>query len=209
MEHSQYFIALRRLFEKFPGIGPRQANRFIWALLDFNSEDQQKLGQSILDLSKQMRRCEVCFRVFPVRSEESICSFCAVSSSRNKSKLMILEHDNDLLNIEKTKLYDGPYHVLGGTFDPLEESAVVRDRIKALFDRVSISQEIQDGGEIILALSPTKMGEYTSEYIKKILEPILKNTKTKITRLGRGLSTGIELEYADEITLKQALDNRK
>lgn len=206
MEHSQYFIALRALFEKLPGIGPRQANRFIWALLDFDPEDQKKLGQALLELPRQMRRCEVCFRVFPVRDQETICSFCSPQSPRDKSKLMVLEYDSDLLTMDKTRLYNGLYHIIGGPLDPLEEESVVRDRIKALYERVGATKTIS---EIILGLSPTKMGEFTAEYIKKVLEPIVGEHNIKITRLGRGLSTGIELEYADELTLKQALDNRK
>ena len=204
MEISQYFIELRKLFERRPGIGPRQANRFIWALLDLDNEEQKKFGQAVLDLPKHMRRCAVCFRVFPVRDAETTCSFCLPQTSRDKTKLMVLEEDSDLLNIEKTKLFHGLYHVIGGPLDPLDNASVVRDRIKALYARVSSSTDLQQG-EIILALSPTKMGEFTSEYVKKVLEPL----KLKITRLGRGLSTGIELEYADELTLKQALDNRK
>lgn len=209
MEISQYFIELRKLFERFPGIGPRQANRFIWALLDFDIDSQKKLGQAILELPLHMHRCAECFRVFPIKNGEAICSFCIESTSRDTSRIMIVEEDSDLLNIEKTKLFNGLYHVLGGPLDPMEEHSVVRDRIKALFERVSKSLDIQKNGEIILALSPTKLGEFTSEYVKKVLEPLAKKYNIKITRLGRGLSTGIELEYADELTLKQALDNRK
>ncbi len=211
MEISQYFIELRKLFERLPGIGPRQANRFIWALLDFDADSQKKLGQAILDLPMHMQRCTVCFRVFPIQNSEKVCSFCAENTSKDKSKIMVLEHDSDLLNIEKTKIYSGLYHVLGGPLDPLEEHSAVRNHIKALYERVLTFSELQKNGEIILALSPTKLGEFTAEYIKKVLEPLLggKTPKLKITRLGRGLSTGIELEYADELTLKQAMDNRK
>ena len=207
MEQSQFFTRLRRLFEQFPGIGPRQANRFIWTLLDFDPAEQKQLGEAILGLSKQMQRCNVCMRVFPVHNHEATCSFCLPESHRDHEKIMVVEHDNDLLNIEKTKLYGGLYHVLGGALDPLDENGVVRERIKKLYERV----ERDKTTEIILALSPTKLGEFTSEYIKKVLEPLLGSpaTKFKITRLARGLATGVELEYADEITLRQALDNRK
>lgn len=227
MEHSQFFIKIRALFEKFPGIGPRQANRFIWTLLDFTSEEQKQLGEAILDLHKQMCRCNICMRIFPLLrpSEEdsswqalTTCSFCVQESHRDHAHIMVVEHDNDLLNIEKTKLYSGLYHVLGGTLDPLDENNVVRERIKKLYERLSRGKtsdvpETSDveEREIILALSPTKLGEFTSEYIKKVLEPLLRDRtpKLKITRLARGLATGVELEYADEITLRQAIDNRK
>src|SRR3989344_3286017 len=103
MEISQYFIELRKLFERFPGIGPRQANRFIWALLDFDVDSQKKLGQAILDLPLHMHRCTECFRVFPIKNAETTCSFCLESTSRDISRIMIVEEDSDLLNIEKTK----------------------------------------------------------------------------------------------------------
>lgn len=207
MEHSQFFIGLRKLFEKFPGIGPRQANRFIWAMLDFTPDEQKLLGEAILALPLRMRRCNLCFRVFPVSDSEKTCSFCSSSSKRDHRMLMIIERDSDLLNVEKAGIYRGLYHVLGGPLDPLQEQSAVRDRIKALYERLSRGKT----SEIILALSPTKMGEFTAHYIQKILEPLLgsRTTKLKVTRLGRGLATGMELEYADELTLKQALDNRK
>src|SRR3989344_8758810 len=207
MEHSQFFVGLRKLFEKFPGIGPRQANRFIWAMLDFSPDEQKVLGETILALQSRMRRCDVCFRVFPVSDSETLCSFCLPSSKRDRALLMVVEHDSDLLNVEKSGIYHGLYHVTGGTLDPLQEYSVVRDRIKTLYERLAKTSDV----EIILALSPTKMGEFTAQYIKKVLEPLLsgRTAKLNITRLGRGLATGMELEYADELTLKQALDNRK
>lgn len=218
MEHSEFFIKLRGLLEKLPGIGPRQANRFIWAFLDFRPEEQRALGEAVIALGKHLCRCSVCFRVFPVHDGETTCSFCAPKSSRNQEIIMVVERDSDLLNIERSGLFKGVYHVLGGMFDPLESENIVRERIKALYERLARGQTSDVHGtsdveerEIILALSPTKMGEFTSEYIKKVLEPLLSRptAQLQITRLGRGLSTGIELEYADELTLRQAIDNRK
>ena len=224
MEHSQFFVGLRKLFEKFPGIGPRQANRFIWAMLDFAPDEQKALGETILALSSRMKRCNACLRVFPITDSETICSFCLPSSKRDHHMLMVIERDSDLLNIEKTGIYHGLYHVLGGALDPLQEQSIVRKRIKALYERLENFSQKKNVPplEIIFALSPTKMGEFTAQYIQKILEPLFGNprlaedgesrrapAKLKITRLGRGLATGMELEYADELTLKQALDNRK
>ncbi len=194
----EYFTELKIFFEKFPGIGPRQASRFIWALVDFSENDLEKFGKLIADLNKYLIRCSECFRI----SSVAVCSFCVLNSKRDHSKIMIVESDNDVINIEKAKIYSGLYHVLGGVYDALEENPVVRERIKALYGRVSKKAP----KEIILALSPTKLGGFTAGYIEKILEPV---QKIKITRLARGLSTGVELEYADEITLRQALDNRK
>lgn len=196
--NSDYPAQLKKLLEKLPGIGPRQAARFVWAMLDFSAEERKKMAELIGALDKNLIRCAECFRA----SKTSPCSFCAPGGSRDKSKIMVVEKDSDLVNIEKSKIYGGLYHVLGGALDPLDDAAnAARERVKALYSRA----ERLKPKEIILALSPTKMGEFTESYIVKILEPL----KIKTTRLGRGLATGIDLEYADEATLRQALDNRK
>ena len=244
---SNFFNNIRRLFEKLPGIGPRQANRFLWALLDFSEEEQRELSKAIAEIPKHIKRCAECSRAFMVKNDEKICSFCSPNSKRDKSKLMVVEKDNDILSIEKSGAYAGLYHVLGGMIDTLNENPIPRERIKKLFARISKvkiapgkksdfpgKSDFEEGAirEVILAFSPTKMGEFTSNYVVKVLEPLLNpvrgskddvNTKNdssidigkrasngvKITRLARGLSTGVELEYADEMTLRHALDNRK
>ncbi|MBI2023334.1 recombination protein RecR [Candidatus Giovannonibacteria bacterium] len=201
---SNFFAELKKYFEKFPGIGPRQASRFIWALSDFPQADRENFGKLIASLGNHLARCAECYRIFsPAAPEKKLCSFCAPGSRRDQSSLMVLEKDSDLLNIEKASFYRGLYHVLGGTLDALNEDSLARERIKALHAR--LAKRNSASLEIILALPPTKLGEFTSEYIKKVLEPL----NIKITRLGRGLSTGVDLEYADELTLKQAIDNRK
>ena len=214
---SNFFNNLRKLLEKLPGIGPRQANRFLWALLDFKDEEQHELSNAIGEIPKHLKRCNICFRAFSVKNGEKICSFCSPNSKRDKNKIMVLEKDSDLLNMERAGVYDGLYHILGGMIDPLEEKSLVRERIKKLHERLSAlpgkksdfpgKSDFEEGkaSEIILALSPTKLGEFTSNYITRVLEPL----KVKITRLARGLSTGVELEYADEMTLKNAFDNRR
>ncbi len=219
MDQQNYFSELKSFFQKLPGIGPRQASRFIWAILDFTPEEHQKMVETIKSLPEYLKRCDTCFRIFNLRNKENkTCSFCAPTSQRDQTKIMVLEKDSDLLNIERTGFYTGIYHVLGSTFDPLSENPIVRERIKALHERISeigklgnkisVPEEILFPNfpiEIILALSATKLGEFTAEYIKKVLESL----PIKITRLGRGLSNGTDLEYADEHTLRQALDNRK
>ena len=205
--NSDYFQDLKKLLERFPGIGPRQASRFIWALLDFEQKDREKLSALISSLDKNLVRCGECFRAHlaaksPSGDLAAICLFCRQNSARERLKIMVVEKDSDLINIEKTKIYNGLYHVLGGVINPLESSSdLVRERIKALYSRV----EALKPKEIILAISPTKLGELTASYVIKVLESL----KVKITRLGRGLATGADLEYIDETTLRQALDNRK
>ncbi len=222
---SNFFHVLRKYLEKLPGVGPRQANRYLWAMVDFSEDEQQDLARAIAELPNHLRRCTSCWRAFSVKSSplaakhEKNCSFCVGTSKRDNTKIMVVEKDNDLLNIERSGAYHGIYHVLGGMIDPLDENPIVRERIKKLYERLngpkspklSLGQEtglnlVSDkSAEVILALSPTKMGEFTSNYIAKVLEPL----SPKITRLARGLSTGVELEYADEMTLHHALDNRR
>lgn len=199
---EQNFISeLKALFQKLPGIGPRQANRFIWALLDFTPHEQQKLSRAVAELSSHLRRCQDCFRVFTVTTlDAAVCSFCRPSALRDGSQIMVVEKDSDLLNIERAGLYEGLYHVLGATLDPLNSAEPVRERIKALYNRAAESKI----REVILAMPANKMGEFTSEYIRKVLGPL----PVKATKLGRGLSAGMELEYADEHTLRHAFNNR-
>lgn len=207
---TDFFNELKKLFEKLPGIGPRQAARFIWAMVDFAPEERTKISTLINSLDNHLSRCGECLRIFNKNTSGviTICSFCHQHSKRDRSKIMVVERDSDLLNIEKSGAYSGLYHVLGGTVDPLEENQKAREGIKKLHMRV-LAKSATETKEIILALSPTKLGEFTGNYIIKILEPLLNSKNLKISRLARGLSTGTDLEYADEITLRQALDNRK
>ena len=232
---NDFFNELKKLFEKLPGIGPRQAARFIWAMVDFSNAEREKMAKLISSLGTHLSRCGECLRVFAPLGKA--CSFCQPTSKRDRSKIMVLERDSDLLNIEKSGAYNGLYHVLGGLVDPLEENQKAREGIKKLYERLNSrpkAQNLKDlaqrdrreqsnspageyaslsnfgaKAEIILALSPTKLGEFTASYITKILEPIAKSQNLKISRLARGLATGTDLEYADETTLRQALDNRK
>ncbi len=210
---------LIEFFQKLPGIGPRQARRFVYSLVD---EDPKVLGE-FSDLLKRLKeevsRCAQCFRIFQGKGD--VCEICG-SSSRDRSKLLILEKDADLENMEKNHIYDGKYHILGGLISPLKPKSQEKLRLKELYRRVEASKDIQ---EVILALSATTEGDMTVRYIEKILEPIQKTRKLtrpdfdgelsrtagelKISRLGRGLSTGTELEYSDRDTLKHALENRK
>lgn len=214
---SDFFNELKKLFEKLPGIGPRQAARFIWAMVDFAPEERKKMSELVSSLDNHLSRCGECLRIFNknISGAMTICSFCHPNSRRDCSKIMVVERDSDLLNIEKSGAYSGLYHVLGGLVDPLEENQKAREGIKKLHMRIA-KKHGAEAKEIILALSPTKLGEFTGNYIIKILEPLSKpaspvgwSQNLKISRLARGLSTGADLEYADEITLRQALDNRK
>lgn len=194
---NNFFEELKDFFKKFPGIGPRQAEKFVYSLVDFNTEERKKMGEMILSLDKNLQRCGTCFRIF--LGGGGICSFCSNYPQRDHSKIMVVEKDSDLINFEKTGIHKGIYFVLGGLFDPLDENKTPKTRIEIL------KNNIASANEVILALPSTKLGDFTSEYIKKTIS----SNSLKITRLGRGLSSGVELEYADESTLKHAFENRK
>lgn len=183
---------------KLPGIGPKTAERLTFYLLRSSDEDIKKLGSAILNLKHKIKICQICFNL----SENNPCNICS-DQSRDKSKICVVEEPLDVLALEKTKAYNGFYHILGGVISPIEGIGPDDLRIKELLIRLkNNSNEIK---EIILATNPSLEGEATSMYLKKLLEPL----GIKITRIARGLPTGAELEYADEITLIRALEGRK
>ena len=187
------------LFSKFPTVGPRTAARFVFYLLKLPKEEIEKIVFSLSELKKTIKICKFCFN--PFQGEEEICEICR-DPSRNKTLLCIIEKETDLIPLEKTKKYNGLYFILGGTVSTLKKADIEKLRTKELEERVKSHPEIK---EIIIAINPTTEGEATTLY----LERLLKSLGEKITRLGRGLPVGGELEYADEETLKSALESRK
>lgn len=195
---------LIELFLKFPGIGPRQAKRFVYFLAGEEKEYTDNLAKLILEVKSGMKQCGSCFRYFveanrTLGSGASKCPICA-GSSRDSSVIMVVEKDVDLENIERTGNFRGKYFVLGGLLS-LSGNETAKLRMKQLFDKVKKEKP----AEVILATSATVEGKNTNLYIEKILESV----KIKITRLGRGLSTGAELEYSDSETIENALKNRQ
>ncbi|MBU1179269.1 recombination protein RecR [Patescibacteria group bacterium] len=197
---------LAEYFEKLPGIGPRQARRFVYALLNKDVNFLEQFSKSILGLKKDMRSCPECRRFFESKNNEN-CQICR-DVNRNKNILLVAEKDVDLDNIEKAGIYDGFYFVLGGLVPAVGSEMPSEVKMKKLFEKVKKEVVAKNLKEIILAFSATPEGENTALYIEKILEPINKKFPIKINRLGRGLSTGTELEYADSDTLKNALERR-
>ena len=187
------------LFSKFPTVGPRTAARFVFYLLKLSKEEIENLTGTISDLKSAIKICPLCFN--PFQSEGKLCQICA-NPSRNKSLLCVVEKETDLISIEKTKKYNGPYFILGGTVSTLKKTDLEKLRTKELEERVKNHPEIK---EIIIATNPTTEGEATALYLERLLKPLAK----KITRLGRGLPVGGELEYADEETLSSALEGRR
>lgn len=189
---------LTQLFEHFPGIGPRQSRRFVQYLLSAPPSLRAELAEATRALGAGSAQCKQCYRWFTKENKETICSICS-NETRDKTALFVVEKDADIDNVERSG-YKGLYFVLGGTIPLGSEEPAKYIRLRELQNRVAE----QGSKEIILGLSATTEGDHTRE----ILQEKLKGSGIKISSLGRGLSTGSELEYADPDTIAQALGNR-
>lgn len=194
---------LTEYFKEFPGIGPRQAKRFVYFLLRKNQNYVQELSNLIPKVKQSVITCPDCQRYFVKKGEEITCNICS-SKNRDSSKLMIVARDTDFEVIEKSNSFNGFYFILGGLLPHLEEDHQKFIKIKELKE---IIKKRKENGlkEIILAMNVNPDGDNTTNYLKKILT----DSDLIISILGRGLSTGSELEYADKETISNALKNRK
>ncbi len=196
---------LAQLFMKFPGIGTRQAKRFVYFLLAQDPYFVESLAREIAELKKSIAQCESCFRFYPRTGIINVCNACAEDA--DNTTLLVIEKDTDFDSVKRSGSYAGRYFVLGGTIPVLERDPASKIRIRELLAR--IEQGTIDGlSEVILALSANPEGDFTREYVAKTLAPLAEKFSISITTLGRGLSTGTELEYSDSDTLKHALKNR-
>ena len=183
-------------FSKLPGIGPRTAARFAFNLLRRSENDLQLLGNAILDLKKETKICKNCFNI----SENELCEFCS-NSKRDRGIICVVEEAMNIPAIENTRQFNGLYHILGGVIKPSEGIGPDDLNIKRLLQRIENSKV----NEIIIATNPDTEGETTALYLVKTFKPL----DLKITRLARGLATGSDLEYADEMTISSALAGRR
>lgn len=197
-------------FKQFPSVGPRTASRFVFFLLKRNATKNKKLMKAIDQLKKEIKTCTFCFNPFDATKDanESLCEICR-KPNRDKTKLCVVEKEADLLSIEETNEYKGIYFILGGTIPTIKNKEETRIRDKKLLKRIKSPEkfglENASFKEIIIATNPTTEGEATALHLEKLL----KDLDIKVTRLGRGLPTGGELEYADKETLSSALKSRK
>lgn len=202
---------LTEIFKTFPGIGERQARRFVYFLMSQNPEYNQNLSRLISELKKEIAQCKECFRFFNFLKNggENICDICS-SSQTNNSMLMVLEKDSDLESMRKSHAYAGKYFVLGGLVPIVEKNTNKKIRIDELKKNITENaNKATPYSEIILAFSLSPQGDHTDFYIRSVIGSICEKNKIKISSLGRGLSTGTELEYSDNDTLKNALKNRQ
>ncbi|HTK32921.1 MAG TPA: toprim domain-containing protein [Candidatus Paceibacterota bacterium] len=199
---------LEELFAHFPGIGPRQARRFVYYLLGRSPASIAEFIKLIEEVRKATSECPQCHRLYINSTKQVVCSVCA-DPSRDASTLMIVARDSDFESIEKSGTYKGLYFILGGTVPILDKEPEKRIRVRGLLERI----EKQPAKEIILSLNTTPDGEHTANIVRDALKNITATnpalSSTKVTILGRGLSTGAELEYADSETIRNALQNRR
>ncbi len=197
---------LMRHFERFPGVGSRQARRFAFHLLTEPTEELTEFSELVKTIRSTVVECTSCFRFFSENGHGMLCPICA-STIRDHTKLMIVERDSDIDAMERSHMYDGLYFVLGGTVPLLESVETKKLRGGAL--KHTVQTRLTEGlSEIILAFSVNPDGENTTRYIQSLIRELLGEKPVTVSELGRGLSTGSELEYADPETIKFALKNR-
>jgi recombination protein RecR len=183
-------------FSKLPGIGPKGAQRLTYYLLRSPDEEAKALAEAILELKERIRLCSICFNI----TDCDPCPICQ-DEERDHSIICVVEKPSDITPLERTGKYSGLYHVLHGTISPAQGITPEELKIKELLSR------LQDGSvrEVIIATNPNVEGETTALYLQHIIAPL----GIRITRLARGLPFGAELEYADDMTLNQALEGRQ
>lgn len=183
-------------FERMPGIGHKSAQKLAFYVLGMSDEEAKRFADNILLAKEKIHRCRVCCDL----TDSDVCSICA-DDKRDRSVICVVESSKDVMAIERTREFDGLYHVLHGAISPMNGIGPEELTIKELISRLS-----DDGiKEIIMATNPTVEGEATAMYISRIIKPM----GIKVSRLAYGVPVGADLEYADEITLTRALEGRQ
>ena len=182
--------------KKLPGVGSKSAQRLAFHILRAGDEDAELLANAIRDVKAQLRLCSVCNNITDVDP----CVYCS-SAVRNQRLICVVEEPTNIAAIEKTRNYNGVYHVLHGTLSPIHGVGPEHLRIANLMHR------LEDGGvdEIILATNPTLEGEATAVYLARLLKPL----GVKVTRIAMGVPVGSDLEFADEVTMSKAMEGRR
>lgn len=197
---------LAEYFKEFPGIGERQAKRFVYFLLHKNPNYVKELGETIIEIKNTIFQCQSCFLFFHGK-KESLCENC-LNPKTDKSTLLVVEKDADYESIKRSRVYNGMYFILGGLVPIVNKETPKFVRIRELIKVITDRSEKNNLKEIIIALSINPQGEHTDMYLREILSPLKNKYNFNIVSLGRGLSTGTELEYSDGETIKNALLNR-
>lgn len=195
MADLKFLNELALCFETLPGVGKKTAQRYAYSVVEKSTDEEiENFAKVLLDTKKNIKHCQICGML----SLTETCEICS-NNTRDKSKIMVVKDSKDIIAVEKTNQYEGYYHSLNGLISLMDGVGPSDIRIKELEDRLN-----EDVKEVILALPFTPYGETTSLYLEKILN----REGLEITRLGYGLPAGGDIEFADELTLKRAIDNR-
>ena len=195
---DEHIARLAKLFLKFPGIGQRQAARFAYFILTQPESYVDQLSKALKEARSQAHTCTRCFRIF--EGTPGMCSICS-NSSRDQEMILIVEKSQDIDSFSKTD-YNGLFFVLGGLIPIVQKNVLEGTNIDRLINRVQ-SEKLS---EVILAFPITPNGEHTDAVVRESIEKV---SQVKVTSLGRGLSTGAELEYADSVSLEASLKKRE
>jgi len=181
-------------FTCLPSVGAKTAERYAYSIINMDYDTVENFAKNLIEAKQNLKYCEVCGNF----TDKPICNIC---STRSSKVICVVKEPKDVRVIEKSKHYQGLYHVLHGTISPLENKGPDDIRIKELLERIN-KDDIE---EVIMATNPDIEGEVTATYIAKILKPL----GVKVTRLAQGIQMGSDLQYADEVTLTKALQDRK
>lgn len=181
-------------FSKLPGVGKKTAQRYAYSIIRGSDDNAKNFAEALLNVKKQVKFCEICGNY----TDTSPCKIC---KTRKNDIVCVVKEPKDVLAIDKANSFNGTYHVLHGTINPMANVGPNDIRIKELLDRVS-TQNIK---EVIVATNPDVEGEATAMYIAKLIKPF----GVKVTRIAQGVAMGSELEFADEVTLSRAIADRR
>ncbi len=196
MDQKGRFAYLIEQLMELPGVGRKSAQRMAFYILKMPTEGAKKIGQAIIDVKDMLSFCKICNNI----SEGEICAICS-SPNRDTQRVVVVEEPSTLYAIERTGEYKGLYHVLLGALSPLSETNGTELTIKNLIER------LEKGGisEVIVATNPNIEGEATAIYLTRLIKPL----NIKVTRIACGIPVGVDLEYADEVTLAKSLEGRR
>lgn len=196
-ENIEPLERLTDMFRKLDGVGKKSAARYAFCVLNFSTEEAVEFAEAILAAKTDIRKCSVCCNI----TTHEVCEVCS-SDGRDHSTVCVVEDPRAVMAIEKTRQYNGVYHVLHGTISPMRGVTPDKLTIHELLNRINSKDEPIE--ELILATNPTVEGEATAMYIAKLVNPL----GVKVTRIANGVPVGGDLEYADEVTLRRAMEGR-
>ena len=189
------FEKLTDQLRRLPGVGAKSAQRMAFWLLSLSDSEAEAFAGAIVEAKHSLRRCSVCQNL----SDQEVCGICA-SMKRDKSKICVVSDPRDVIALERSREYDGVYHVLHGVISPLRHIGPDDLTVKELLARLDGSVE-----EVIMATNPDAEGEATAMYLSRLIRPM----GIRVTRIARGIPMGVSLEFADDATLFRALEGRR